>query len=198
MKLPAKIMLLVLATLTLSTASWAKTVEPNAEAIRLAAEAQTAMASGDTKAAVNLMEKAIQADPTNAALYSQYGTMLSVRIGQVTFMAQGMIAGKMLRAYKKSVELDPNHMAGYIGLCRYYLNAPAIAGGNVNKAETYAREVHARVAWLGSMELALVAEKRGDMEKAAELFRTALKGNPQHRGAIAGLKRVTATTTDKE
>jgi hypothetical protein len=33
-----------------------------------------------------------------------------------------------------SVEIDPDHLPGYIGLSRYYQSAPAIAGGSMEKA----------------------------------------------------------------
>ena len=115
---------------------------------------------------------------------------LTVRINEVNFMAKGMIAGKMLKAYQRSVEIDPNHIVGWIGQCRYYLNAPPIAGGSVDKAETYAREVLNRVPFLGHVEMGLVEEKRGNLE--AEHFSAALADQPEHGEAVAGLKRVTA------
>ena len=55
-------------------------------------------------------------------------------MGEVNFMQQGMLAGRMLAAFKRSVEIDPDHLPGYIGLSRYYQSAPAIAGGSMEKA----------------------------------------------------------------
>jgi tetratricopeptide (TPR) repeat protein len=161
-------------------------------ATELATQAQAALAAGDAKGAIKLYEKAIEADPNDPALMTDYANALTVRVGQVNFMAQGMIASKMLKAYKRSVEIDPNHVTGWIGQCRYYLNAPAIAGGSADKAEKYANEVMARVPFLGHVELGLVAEKRGDKTKAAEHFQAALDLMPDHGEAIAGLQRVTA------
>ncbi len=155
-------------------------------------QAAAALADGDAKQAVALYEKALEAAPADASLHTDYAAALAVRIGQVNFMAQGFVAAKMLQAYERSVEIDPNHLTGWIGLCRYYLNAPPIAGGSADKAERYARKVHARVPWLGEVELGLVAEKRGNKEAAATHFRTALADHPDHAEAIAGLQRVTA------
>ncbi|GAB5559378.1 MAG: hypothetical protein SynsKO_10250 [Synoicihabitans sp.] len=158
----------------------------------LAAQAADALKAKDTKAAVKLYEEAVAADPENAKLLTDYAMSLTVRIGEVNFMSQGMIAGKMLKAYKKSVEIDPTHVVGWIGLSRYYLNAPPIAGGSADKAEGYAQEVLKLVPFLGHVEMGLVEEKRGNIDKAAEHFRAALEANPDHGEAKASLERVTA------
>ncbi len=158
----------------------------------LVGQAGALLAAQDSKGAIKLYEDAIKADPTNAELQTLYARALSVRINEVNFMAKGMIAGKMLKAYQTSVELNPDHVEGWIGLSRYYLNAPPIAGGSLEKATTYANEVKKRVSWLGEVELGLITEKAGDKAAAAGHFQAALDGNPQHGEAIAGLKRVTA------
>ena len=170
----------------------------SAAAADLATQAKAALESGATKDAISLLEKAIELDPENASLHTRLAGAFVKRIDEVNFMMKGMIAGQMLKAYQTSVEVDPDHLEGYIGLCRYYLNAPPIAGGSADKAEIYAKEVHARLPWLGEVELALVAEKRGDAIKAAEHFRTALTEQPHHGEALAGLKRVTASTEPTE
>ncbi|MCF3650774.1 hypothetical protein [Synoicihabitans lomoniglobus] len=173
------------------------TFAANEAATALATEAQATLKAGETKPALALMEKAIEADPNDATLQTDYAQMLVTRINEVNFMVKGMVAGKMLKAYERSVEIDPNHLTGWIGLSRYYLNAPAIAGGSADKAEPYAQEVHKRLAWLGNTELALVAEKRGDLAKAAALFQATIDERPDHGEAVAGLKRVTSAAAAK-
>ena len=159
----------------------------------LVAQANELLAADDAKGAVKLYEQAVKAKPTDAKLQTDYAMALSVRINQVNFMAKGMIAGKMLNAYNTAVELDPTHVTGWIGLSRYYHNAPPIAGGSLEKATSYANKVMELVPFLGEVELALIAEKGGDKAAAADHFRASLEGNPNHGEAIAGLKRVTAT-----
>ena len=162
----------------------------------LAAQAAEALKAKDTKTAVSLYEQAVAADPENAKLLTDYAMSLTVRIGEVNFMAQGMVAGKMLKAYNTSVEIDTTHVTGWIGLSRYYLNAPPIAGGSADKAEKYAQEVMALVPFLGNVEMGLVEEKRGNKEKAADYFRASLADQPKHGEAKAGLERVTKEAED--
>ena len=158
----------------------------------LSTQAKELLAAKDSKGAITLYEKALEADPTSATLQTDYANALAVRINEVNFMAKGMIAGKMLKAYQTSVELDPKHVTGWIGLSRYYWNAPPIAGGSLEKATEYANQVKKIVPWLGEVELGLIAEKGGDKAAAAAHFRASLEGNPDHGEAIAALKRVTA------
>ncbi len=158
----------------------------------LAAEAAEKLKTGDAKAAVSLYEDAVKADPENATLQTDYAQALTVRINEVNFMAQGMIASKMLKAYRRSVEIDPDHIAGWIGLCRYYINAPAIAGGSADKAEKYAQEVMNRMPFLGHVEMGLVAQKRGETNVSIEHFKKALELNPNHGEARYHLDRAMA------
>lgn len=123
-----------------------------------------------TKEAIELAEKAVQADAQRAEFHSQLGAVLGQRTGEVNVMQQAMLSGRMLSAFRKSIEIDPEHVAGYVGLARYYSNVPAIAGGSREKAEGYAREVEKRHPVLGIGELARVAEKFDDLERAYALW----------------------------
>jgi tetratricopeptide (TPR) repeat protein len=186
----SSLMFALIAGVTLTTHADVSTASTNDDLVN---QAKSLLEAKDSKGAIKLYEEAIKADPANAQLQTDYARALSVRINEVNFMAKGMIAGKMLKAYNTSVELNPDHIEGWIGLSRYYLNAPPIAGGSLEKATTYAHEVKKRLAWLGEVELGLITEKGGDKEAAATHFRAALEGNPHHGEAIAGLKRVTPT-----
>lgn len=170
--------------------------EATQTAVEIAAEAAELLEAGETKDAIKRYEDALEVGPESAELQGAYARALTQRIGQVNFMAQGMIARKMLKAYERSVELDPDYVSGWIGLSRYYLNAPAIVGGSADKAEKYAKEVHARVPFLGEVELGLVEENRGNKEAAATHFQAALDLKPDYAPAINGLKRVNGTNAD--
>jgi len=143
-----------------------------------------------TKEAIDLAEKAVAAQPDRADFQSNLGIILGQRAGEVSFMQQALLAGRMLGAFKKSVALDPNHIPGLIGLARYYMNAPAIAGGSRDKAEEYAREVGKRVPQLGTLELAGIAEHFGDHPRALELFAQASAADPKNPRLLESLGRI--------
>lgn len=166
------------------------------DAADLASQALETLKAGETKESLGLYEQAIEANPNDAELQTMYARALGVRINEVNFMTKGMIAGKMLTAYKKSVEIDPNHIEGWIGLCRYHLNAPPIAGGSADKAEEYASEVMKLMPFLGHVEMGLVAEKRGENESAIEHFEKALELNPEYGEAKQHLERLTKASEE--
>lgn len=143
----------------------------DAEAFHLLSNVR--IAQKNTKAAVELAEKATILDSTQAAYFSQLGMALGIRMSEVGFMQQAMMAGKLKQAFSKAVELDPNDLGGLMGLVRYYLQAPAIAGGSLEKAKEYAMRVQRIDPFLGALELGNVADQGENYEEALRHFETA-------------------------
>lgn len=139
---------------------------------------QVKVAQKDFKAAVEAAEKATTLDATKAAYFSQLGMALGQRMGEINFMQQAMMAGKLKKSFAKSVELDPNHVEGLIGLARYYANAPEIAGGSPEKAREYAVRVQKLDAVLGALEFANIAERGEDYAEALKHYEEAAKLRP--------------------
>jgi tetratricopeptide (TPR) repeat protein len=131
------------------------------------------------KEAITLLEQAGKIDPKRPDYQSRLGAAISQRMGEVNFMQQGLLAGRMLRAFKRSVEIDPDHVPGYVGLSRYYQNAPSIAGGSLEKALVYAKEAQKRDAFSGALELASIAERQGRFEQTLGYYEEALRLHPE-------------------
>ena len=152
----------------------------------------------NTKEAVDFAEQATKADATKPEYFSQLGIALSVRMGEMNFMQQAMVAGKMRKAFEKSIALDPKHVAGLIGLARYYANAPEIAGGSLEKAKEFADRVHALNPVLGLVEYANIAEKGEDYAGALAHFEAALKLKPGSAGLTSNCGRMLAKLGKKD
>ena len=132
------------------------------------------------KEAVGLAERAAEAAPDNAGLQSLLGRALGARIGELAFIQQGFVAPRMLRAFKRSVELDPNHVPGLVGLANYYLYSPAIAGGSYEKAEEHALRVEKLDAFNGAVLRAQIRERQDQWADAAACYRAALVAQPRN------------------
>jgi tetratricopeptide (TPR) repeat protein len=143
---------------------------------------QIRLAQKDTKGAVEMAEKAARLDATKAAYFSQLGLALGTRMGEVGFMQQAMMAGKLKQAFSTAVELDPNDVAALIGLSRYYSNAPEIAGGSLTKAKELAERVQRIDPFLGAVELAGVAERAENFTEALLHYETAAQLRPNAAG----------------
>lgn len=154
---------------------------------------QLRVRQGRAKEAVVFAEKAVAAAPSDARMHSNLGRTLSVRIGEVNFLHQGLLAGRMREAFEKSIELDPEHMDGYFGLARYFANAPAIVGGGREPAERYAHEIEKRNAQLGTLELARIAERFEDPAGALVLYTKAASAQPGDPAIEESLGRVNET-----
>jgi Flp pilus assembly protein TadD len=140
--------------------------------------AQRRLQQRQNKEAVELAERAVAAEPKRADLHSLLGSALAQRIGEVSFIHQAIISAKMRAEFEKSVALDPDHLPGLIGLSRFYQNAPAIAGGSIEKAEEYAREVEKRDAFAGAFEFGLIRQRQENWTEAAACFRKASELRP--------------------
>ncbi len=142
--------------------------------------------------AVTLLERATALDAAQPEYFSALGAALSERMRDVTFMQQAMLAGKMKKAFAKSVELDAQHIPGLIGLARFYANAPEIAGGSLEKAQEFATRVQKLHPFLGALELGTVAERAEDFAAALAHFDAASALQPKSAGAHAAAGRMLA------
>lgn len=150
------------------------------------------------KDAVDAYEQATKLDATKPEYFSALGVALSQRMGELNFMQQAMTAGKMKRAFEKSVALDPRHVPGLIGLSRYYANAPEIAGGSLEKARTFAGQVKAIIPFLGEAEYASLAEKSEDYTAALAHYEAATQLRPDNAGFSFSAGRMLAKLGRKD
>src|SRR5690349_19296742 len=96
---------------------------------------------GDYKQATESFEKALAIDPRNSELHRLLGNAFGRRAetGSV-FTAPGN-AKKALQQFELAVELDPNNREAAANLFEYYLEAPGILGGGIEKAEALIRNI---------------------------------------------------------
>ena len=136
------------------------------------------LATEESREAVRLMERATEAQPERADLQVLLGEALGQRIGEVTFIQQGLMSGKLRRAFARAVELEPTNLGGLIGLAYYHLNAPAIAGGSKEKALDYAGRVAAVEPFQGALLHGDISARGERWEEAAAHYRAALALKP--------------------
>jgi tetratricopeptide (TPR) repeat protein len=104
-----------------------------------------------------------------------------------SFLSALGYAKKTVRAFERAVELGPSNLEALSDVFEYYLQAPGMVGGGVDKAENIAR----RFADLNAAEhhwaRARLAEKRKDIETAEREFRAALAIAPNEVGRALDL-----------
>lgn len=161
------------------------------------AEVREALRNGKIDEAVRLAEAWTEAAPQNSKAWSAYGNAYGRKATSVSmFRAMGM-AGDIREAFQKAVELDPSNMDAQFGLMGYYLAAPAIAGGGIDKARDQARAIARVDAAQGERALAQIAfrekreaDARQHLAKARELAPDNLDLQLMLHSTAIGLKQM--------
>ena len=140
---------------------------------------------GQYKQAVASLEKAVGEDSLNSDYYDWLGRAYGRLAEESSFLSALGYAKKTVRAFERAVELGPSNLEALSDVFEYYLQAPGMVGGGVDKAENIAR----RFAGLNAAEYhwarARLAEKRKDFETAEREFRAAFADRSQRSGARA-------------
>jgi Flp pilus assembly protein TadD len=190
-----------LAALVLTVLAVAQTppVPPTpADAAALNQQSIASIQQKKAKEAVEFAEQATKADPTKPDYFSQLGVALSLRMNEVNFLQMAALSSKLKKAFEKSVELDPNHIPGLIGLARFYVGAPEIAGGSLVKAAEFAARVQKIDPFLGAIELARISEKDEKFAEALAHYEAAALLKPGHAGMQNACGRLLAKLGRKD
>lgn len=156
------------------------------------------IAQKKTPEAIELSEKAVKLDASKADYFAQLGLAYAARMGEISFLQQAFVSGKLKKAFEKAVALDPHHLTGLIGLSRFYAGAPEIAGGSLEKAGEFAERVRKLNPFLGEMELGRVAERGEDFAGALARYEAAVGLQPSHAGAQTACGRMLAQLGRKD
>jgi tetratricopeptide (TPR) repeat protein len=124
------------------------------------------------------------------------------------------LAHKVRTAFEIAVQLNPNNSPAVNDLSEYYVGAPSIVGGGLDKAEALAARVETRLPQPGHRIRGLIAEKKKDYATAEREFRAAVAvaGHPdawadlgdyfgrrqQNDQAIAALRKALEADTAKD
>jgi tetratricopeptide (TPR) repeat protein len=101
-------------------------------------------------------------------------------------------ASRTRQCFEKAVALDPKNREAKNDLFDFYLNAPGIMGGGIEKAEAVAKSIAAERPPEHEYEEAQLAEKRNDYAAAEAHLRRAMELAPADAGRIVDLARFLA------
>lgn len=146
---------------------------------------------GDYKAATDDFEKALSLTPGSSECHLWLGRSWGRRAETNTLMAV-VYAPRARQAFEKAVALDPHNHEARNDLFDYYLNAPGIMGGGVDKAEALARNSATEQPVEYEFQQAEIAGKKNDFRAAETHFRRAMELAPGDAGRIVDLARFLA------
>ena len=85
--------------------------------------------------------QAVKMEPENAQIQYMRGEICFSTIDGASILDKGAIASAGRKSFQRAIDLDPEHLAANLGLARYYIGAPAIAGGSLKKAEELGKTI---------------------------------------------------------
>lgn len=97
--------------------------------------ATLSIAQGQNKAGVDWAQKAIMLAPSDALYQMLLGVAYGEYVHDVSVFSQLGVAYKVRDAFQQAVQLDPDDARARAGLAKYYILAPGIAGGSMEKAK---------------------------------------------------------------
>lgn len=154
----------------------AKTNAANAEAWIALTRAR--LQAGKAEQALAAAEKAVKLGPNNAQSHYWQGNAYGMRIGQVGMMGKMGMAPKLRDAFERAVRLDPELLQARSALVEYYLQAPSMMGGGVDKARAQAVEIGKRDKGQGFKAHGRIALHEDKPAEALKFYEAALAVKP--------------------
>jgi tetratricopeptide (TPR) repeat protein len=121
---------------------------------------------GDLDEAIEHGERAVELDEKNADYHFELGLMYAEDARDASIFRAPFVAGKVKDEFLRTVELDPEHLDGRIGLAEFYLQAPGIAGGDFDKALEQAKIIETIDEMRGGFLLARIYIEKESFSKA--------------------------------
>jgi tetratricopeptide (TPR) repeat protein len=144
---------------------------------------------GNPKAASRYFEKAVASDPRNPRFLDWLGRACSRRAESANIFTAPRMALKARHSFEAAVRLDPHDEEAVGDLFEYYLNAPAILGGGIEKAAELVQRVRFGDRAEHHYRLARVAEKRKQFAAAEQHYRRAAELAPADPGRLIDLAK---------
>lgn len=142
----------------------------------------------DTDDAVRWFERAIAANEGSALHHAWLGKSLAQGISSVNKLRLPFVAKRMRGEFERAIALDPSLIDAREGLMNYYLQAPTLFGGSMDRAREQAMEIGRLNAMRGHIDLAVVLFKGKDSAGAERELRAATQvALPDSSAAILAL-----------
>lgn len=125
--------------------------------------------------AIKECEAAVSAAPNQSDNYLWLGRAYGMKAAKANPLSAFSLARKVVAAFEQAVQLNPSNVAAMRDLGEYYVAAPGIVGGGVEKAHQLAAKMMPVSATKAHRLLAEIAEKQGDPAKAEAEYKHAVE-----------------------
>jgi len=146
----------------------------------------------DPKHAVEFLQQAVALEPANSGYYLWLGRAYGRRAEMGSMFTALGNASKARQNFERAVQLDPHNAEAVNDLFEYYLEAPGIIGGGLEKAVRLTPLIAQHDAAEGQFAQARIEEKRNEYRGAENHLRRAMQLAPRQVGRVIDLARFLA------
>lgn len=144
-------------------------------------------ADEDYRGAEEQFESLLKRCPGKADLHVWLGRAAGRHAERASWFRAMGLAKKTRRAFEMAVELEPAHAEGLAALIDYYVSAPGIVGGGVDKAVPLAERLEKAAPADGDRAWAQIHRARDEWKEAEERIRRAMVKEPDEVGHVLAL-----------
>jgi tetratricopeptide (TPR) repeat protein len=130
-----------------------------------------AIEQSDGDAAVTWLEEATKQNDRSSLYHQWLATAYGVKAGAANPMAQMTLLPTLKRESERAVELDSSNIDARVNLMQFYLQAPPMVGGGVDKAREQLAAITALNPYQGQLQSAAIAENQKDSVAAERILR---------------------------
>jgi len=165
-------------------------VNQDSEALLLAG--RSAYGMGDYRRAIEYLETLTQREPSRSTAYLWLGRAFGRRAETGFALSAPHYAAKARQSFEKAVALDPANGEALNDLFEYYLQAPGILGGGLDKAQLLLPKIRAVDSAEHEFAMAKLQESRKDFAGAEKHLRRAAELAPKSVGRLLDVARFLA------
>jgi len=129
----------------------------------------------------------VELNPQSSAYHLWLGHGYTRQLATANFIRKGIIGRRIGAEYTKAVELDPGSIMAAEARLDFFLEAPAIAGGGMDKATAEADRIRALSPYHGGFAQAKIAEKTKDWQRAEREYRSLVRAYPDSSRPVVSL-----------
>jgi tetratricopeptide (TPR) repeat protein len=137
--------------------------------------------------AATAFERAVELHPGRSEYHLWLGNAYTKQLATANFIRKGIIGRRIGPQYDKAVELDSTSVVAADTRVDFYLEAPGMAGGGVDKAKTEAARLTRLNAYVGGLAKARIAEKEKMSDQAEGEYRDLMRSFPDSARPVVAL-----------
>jgi len=170
-----------------SLASTASAQQDSARARLLYEQGRSAMQQRKFDDAANSFEHAVSLNSMKSEYHLWLGHAYTRQLASANFIRKGIIGRRIGPQYDKAVELDSSSIDAAEARVEFYLGAPAMVGGGVDKAKAEAVRLRRINPYHGAFADAKIAESAKSWDAAESEYRALIRSYPDSGRPVIAL-----------